>query len=168
MLSRGITKSRYGKTKLDPSNNEWLNEWNVTIWPLLQLFDGHEKRRVDCGEMVKWHLVALREHFQLTTWQAFRHKWGFPHVYSASLGRIGAEDRHEPNDPPVLVLYRVRVCALLSIRYSIRAVQQDSTFKITHIEKNPSIFGWDMTKNILFPFWVIAKGWWILLKYWSF
>ena len=51
-----------------------------------------------------------------------------------SLGRIGAEDRHEPNDPPVLVLYRVRVRALFPIRYSIRAVQQDSAFKMTHIE----------------------------------
>ena len=55
-------------------------------------------------------------------------------VWDSILGRIGAEDRHEPNDPPVLVLYRVRLRALFPIRYSIRAVQQDSAFKMTHIE----------------------------------
>ena len=38
----------------------------------------------------------------------------------------------EPNEPPDLVLYRVRV--LFPIQYSIRVAQQDSAFKMTHIE----------------------------------
>ena len=41
----------------------------------------------------------------------------------------------EPNVPPDLVVYCVRV--LFPIRFSIRVAQQDSAFKMTHIEAKP-------------------------------
>ena len=52
----------------------------------------------------------------------------------------------------ICIVYSV----LFPIRYSIRAAQQDSAFKMTYIWANSINIGWDMTQNILFPFWVIS------------
>ena len=60
-------------------------------------------------------------------------KFTLPTCCRSSLGRIIAKDRREPDEPPVLVLYHLRVLVLFPIRYSIGAAQQDSALKMTHI-----------------------------------
>ena len=57
-----------------------------------------------------------------------------PYHLPSRLGRIDGIHRHEPNEPPKLVRNLARRYSMFPIWYSIRAAQQDSAFKMTHIE----------------------------------
>ena len=98
--------------------------------------------------------VHLHSIFHLTGWPA-KHK---SQLWIARLGRIGQR-----------VSWRAKrttqfgsvsgSCSLLCFRYDTVSGRPSriQPFKWPILKENPSIFGWDMTQNILFPFWVISQ-----------